>query len=141
MKSNNRFKIVGTTADVAVVAYGESLPMLFAHAAEGLVNIVANPEQIEKAEKREIKLSGTDYENLLVKWLSEVLYFIEVKEFFGKEFKIYCLKEKFLHAAIIGEPYNLKKHLIKTEVKAVTYHQLILKHQKKIWRAKIIFDL
>lgn len=126
---------------MAVVAYGKSLQKLFAHAAEGLIYIIADPDQIGKTEKQEIKLRGTDFENLLIKWLGEVLYLFEVKEFLGKEFKIYSLQEKYLHAEIAGEFYNSKKHLIKTEIKAVTYHQLVLKQQKGKWTAKIIFDL
>ena len=141
LKSNNNFRIVGTTADIAVVAYGESLQKLFAHAAEGLIFVFAEPDQIEKIEKRVIKLPGSDIENLMVKWLNEILYFFEVKEFLGKEFKILTLDENHLHAEIAGETYKREKHLIKTEIKAVTYHQLAIKQQKGKWKAKIIFDL
>jgi SHS2 domain-containing protein len=77
----------------------------------------------------------------MVKWLNEVLYFFEVKEFLGKEFKILTLDENHLHAEITGETYKREKHLIKTEIKAVTYHQLALKQQKGKWKTKIIFDL
>lgn len=141
LKFNKRFRIVGTTADVAIVAYGKSLQRLFAHAAEGLMYIISDPVRIERTEKREIKLLGTDYENLLVKWLSEILYFFEVKEFLGKEFSIYHLDEKHLHGVIVGEPYECNRHIIRTEVKAVTYHQLSLKSFKGKWKAKIILDL
>ncbi len=141
LKLNKNFRIVGTTADIAVVAYGESLQKLFAHAAEGLTFVFAEPDQIEKIEKRVIKLLGSDIENLMVKWLNEVLYFFEVKEFLGKEFKILTLDENHLHAEIAGETYKREKHLIKTEIKAATYHQLALKQQKGQWKAKIIFDL
>ncbi len=126
---------------MAVVVYGESLQKLFAHAAEGLISVFADPEQIKKTEKRVIKLPGTDLENLMVKWLNEILYLFEVKEFLGKEFRILALDENYLHAEIRGEAYKSEKHLIKTEIKALTYHQLALKQQKGKWKAKIIFDL
>ena len=141
MKPEKNFKIIGTTADVAVIAYGESLLKLFAHAAEALVFVFADPCQIEKTEKRVIKLPGTDFENLMVKWLSEILYLFEVKGFLGKEFNITSLDKNYLRAEIKGETYKRKKHLLKTEIKAVTYHQLVLKQQKGKWKAKIIFDL
>ncbi len=138
---SQRFKIVGTTADVAIVAYGESLQKLFIHAAEGLITLLTNPKQIEKNKKKEIKLHGSDIENLLVKWLSEILYLFEVKEFLGKNFKIHTLDNTFLHSEVIGENFKSKKHFIKTEIKAITYHQLNLKRQKGQWMAKIILDL
>ncbi len=138
---SQRFKIVGTTADVAIVAYGESLQKLFIHAAEGLITLLTNPKQINKNQKKEIKLHGSDLENLMVKWLSEILYLFEVKEFLGKNFIIHSLDNKFLHSEVIGENFDSKKHSIHTEIKAITYHQLNLKRQKGQWMAKIIFDL
>ncbi len=138
---DKKFKIVGTTADVAVVAYGESLKKLFVHAAEGMIFILADPDRIEKTKKHEIKINGTDLENLLVKWLSEILYLFEVKDFLGKKFEIRTLSKNYLSSEITGESYNSEKHLIKTEIKAVTYHQLRLKQQKGKWTANIIFDL
>lgn len=126
---------------MAVVAYGESLRKLFAHAAEGLTFVFAEPDQIVKTEKRVIKLPGTDLENLMVKWLNEILYLFEVKRFIGKEFNILALDENHLHAEIAGEAYKSEKHIIKTEIKAATYHQLALKQQKGKWKAKIILDL
>lgn len=126
---------------MAVAAYGESLQGLFASAAEGLVFVFTCPDRIEKTEKRIIKLSGTDLENLMVKWLNEILYLFEVKEFIGKEFKFLALNKKHLHAEIRGETYKREKHTIKTEIKAVTYHQLAIKQQKGKWKTKIILDL
>lgn len=141
LKSNKNFKIVGTTADVGIVAYGGSLQKLFAHAAEGLTYILTDTDRIEKTVTQEIELHGTDLENLLVKWLNEILYLFEVKEFLGKKFKISTLSKNYLQSEIEGEYYKREKHIFKTEIKAVTYHQLYLKQEKGKWVTNIIFDL
>jgi SHS2 domain-containing protein len=41
----------------------------------------------------------------------------------------------------MGEPYNRKKHSIKTEIKAVTYSGLTVERVKAGWRARVIFDV
>jgi SHS2 domain-containing protein len=48
---------------------------------------------------------------------------------------------KRLKAQLMGEPYNKKKHSIKTEIKAVTYSGLNVEKQKSGWRARVIFDV
>jgi SHS2 domain-containing protein len=48
---------------------------------------------------------------------------------------------KRLKARLMGEPYNRKKHSIKTEIKAVTYSGLTVERVKAGWRARVIFDV
>jgi SHS2 domain-containing protein len=42
---------------------------------------------------------------------------------------------------LTGESFNSKKHLIKTEIKAVTYSGAKVEKIKSGWRARIIFDV
>jgi len=46
-----------------------------------------------------------------------------------------------LKAVVKGEPFQEGIHVIKTEVKAVTYHQIYVKKENGDWKAQIIFDL
>jgi SHS2 domain-containing protein len=46
-----------------------------------------------------------------------------------------------LKAKVNGEIFQEGVHVIKTGVKAATYHQLEVLHEKEGWRAQIIFDL
>ena len=48
---------------------------------------------------------------------------------------------KELQARLTGESLNNKKHVIKTEIKAVTYSGLTVEKQKTGWVARIIFDV
>ena len=40
-----------------------------------------------------------------------------------------------------GEAFDEGRHVIKAEIKAVTYHQIQVKKEKRRWSARIIFDL
>jgi SHS2 domain-containing protein len=42
---------------------------------------------------------------------------------------------------LTGESFNKTKHLIKTEIKAVTYSGLTVERVKAGWKARIIFDV
>ena len=40
-----------------------------------------------------------------------------------------------------GEPIDRGRHLLRHEVKAVTYHQLKIVRGRSAWRARIVFDI
>jgi SHS2 domain-containing protein len=44
-------------------------------------------------------------------------------------------------AVVKGEPFQEKIHMIKTEVKAVTYHQIQIQRENGRWKAQVILDL
>ena len=46
-----------------------------------------------------------------------------------------------LTAELAGEPYAPARHDVRTEVKAVTYHQLSVTRQAGGWVARVILDL
>lgn len=91
--------------------------------------------------ERRIELNGECLERLLVDWLGELLYLHEVDHLLFKEFRIESVGEQGLKAVAKGEPFREGFHSIKTEIKAVTYHQIQVKQEDGGWRARVIFDL
>ena len=45
------------------------------------------------------------------------------------------------HQWFQGEKLDFKRHRLKTEIKAVTYHQLKVQKVKDTWQAEVIFDV
>ena len=74
-------------------------------------------------------------------WLSELLYQYNGKEIILKEVQIDKLSEKAISAKVPGERLDLKRHRLKTEIKAVTYHQLKVQKVKDLWQGEVIFDV
>jgi SHS2 domain-containing protein len=64
-----------------------------------------------------------------------------VENLLFKGFKVESIGEDGLRAVVKGEPFQEQTHVIKTEVKAVTYHQIEVRQENGGWRAQIIFDL
>jgi SHS2 domain-containing protein len=72
--------------------------------------------------------------------LGELLYVHDVDNLLFRSFSIDELRDGSLKARARGV-FDEKRHVMKTEIKAVTYHQIQVKKEKGRWRARIIFDL
>ncbi|HXG00775.1 MAG TPA: archease [Bacteroidota bacterium] len=135
------FRILEHPADLGIEAHGSTLEEAFAQAAVGLVSIILDPATVEPRQAKEVHLRGTDLEQLLVKWLSEIVYLYDGQGFVGKEFEIVRLTENELDAKVRGEPIDLQKHRTRLDVKAVTYHQLQIQHTDHGFRVQVYLDI
>jgi SHS2 domain-containing protein len=130
-----------TTADVAFAAYGKSLDELFANAALAMFDVIINTEQVEPKVKRKIEVKGNDLKSLMFNWLNELLVFVDGERLVFSNFKVKVDGDKHkLSAECMGEEMDAKKHELRTEVKAATYHKLEVK-KGKLWRAQVILDI
>ena len=58
---------------------------------------------------------------MLINFLREILYLFNGEKFVTGSCEIIKFTNKELQVRLTGESFNSKKHLIKTEIKAVTY--------------------
>jgi len=136
-----KFEHIDHTADVGLIVYGDTLPRLFEHAAEGLFDVIADQKRITPDVTKEVRVDASDLDALLVAWLSELNYLFYTELIIFQRFTIRELTGTRLTASASGELLDLDKHEIYTEVKAITYHQLYVKETPKGWQAQVIFDL
>ncbi len=135
------FEIIEHTADIGIVAYGADIKQVFANAALGLFNLMADLGNLKEGVKREIELSAEDIEVLLVQWLNELIYISEVEHVLFKRFEINELSNTRLKAACFGEKIKAGQHRLKREIKAATYHMLKLNKENGSYQVRIIFDI
>lgn len=135
------FRLIATTADMGFIAYGRTLGELFCRAAQALTAITIDSKTIRAAEETTASVSGSEREELLLNWLNELLYLREVREFLGKEFTVEELEDRRLRARIRGEQWDPRRHRLRREVKAVTYHRLQIRSTETGWEAQVIVDL
>jgi SHS2 domain-containing protein len=136
-----RFEILDHTADIGIIVYGEDLKALFENAGEAFFHLITDMKRVRRSVRRRIEIGKESLERLMVDWLSELLYLHDVEYLLFREFKIESVGEDGLRAVVRGEPFQKGVHVIKTEVKAVTYHQIEVRKENGRWRAQIIFDL
>ncbi len=134
------FELIDHTADVGVVATGRDLKEVFANAARGMFSIIAELEGIEERVSREVEVTSDDLESLLIEWLNELLFIFDVEHILFGRFEILELEDRRLRARVHGEKVDLRRHELKTGIKAATYHMLKIE-KDDVFRAKVIFDV
>jgi len=136
-----RYETFDHTADIGIRAFGRTPEEVFIHAAEALFNVLTDLGSIRGQLTREVEVRGSDLEDLLVRWLGELLYLCEGEGYLFREFSIVQLTPTSLKAAARGERFDPTRHEFKTEIKAVTYHQVEVSQKGETWVGKVIFDL
>jgi SHS2 domain-containing protein len=136
-----RFEILDHTADIGLVIYGENLKALFGNAGEAFFHLITDLRKVRRRVERRINIGGESLDRLMVDWLSELLYLHDIENLLFKGFKVESVGKDGLKAIVKGEPFREGFHVIKTEVKAVTYHRIEVRQENGRWRAQIIFDL
>jgi len=134
-----RFELIEHTADVGLMAYGETLAEAFANAAYGLFSIIAELDGVEETESRTVEIAEDDLEGLLFEWLNHLIYLFDVEMLLFKRFDIINLDGSSLKAVCYGEKYDPHRHHLKTGVKSATYH--MLKVDRKNNQVQVIFDI
>ena len=135
------FEIIDHTADIGIIAYGADIKQVFANAALGLFNLMADLDNLKEDTKRQIELSAEDVEVLLVEWLNELIYISDVEHIIFKRVEINELSSTQLRAICFGEKIKPGRHKLKREIKAATYHMLRLNKEDGSYKVQIIFDI
>jgi SHS2 domain-containing protein len=136
-----KYEIFDHTADMGVRVFGRTLEEIFVNAACALFDQWTDLRKVRKQISQEISIQGSDREDLLIRWLGELLFLGETRGFLFKEFTIRRLDSTSLKAVARGEIFDPSRHRFKTEIKAVTYHQVEVKEVDGKWEGRVIFDV
>ena len=129
------------TADVGIRVEAATLEELFQLAARGMFSIVADLSTVEPQSTLEISLSTDDVEELLYDWLRELLYPSAVSRLLFCDFAFRRITETDLDAIVSGETIDFEKHVLHTEVKAVTKYNFSVEKVCALWIAEVVFDI
>ena len=133
------YEEVPHTADVKIRIHARTLEELFSDACEALMTVMYGPSR-KGIIKREITVTSSDIDSLLLDFLSEVLFVSEVEGmvFSKADVKIDGLN---LYAELKGEPFNRERHAKGTEVKGISYSGLFIRHVANGFMVDILFDV
>jgi SHS2 domain-containing protein len=135
------FEIIDHTADVAIAAYGADMKKAFANAALGMFSIITDIGKVKDTTSRNVEVTADDRKDLLIAWLNELLFIFEVEKMLFKRFDIVTLDKTTLKAKCYGEKLGPKRHKIKTEIKAATYHMTQIEEKGDGLRIQVLFDI
>jgi len=127
------------TSDVMFEAYGKDLKQVFRNSALAMFEVICDVDAIEPKEKSKLQLKGENSQDLLYKFLSELIALVDTEQMFYSKFKILDISESHLIAECYGEPITPQKG--HTLVKAVLYYGFKLEKTPKGYVARIACDI
>ncbi|MBP1708957.1 MAG: hypothetical protein H6Q40_746 [Deltaproteobacteria bacterium] len=140
-KEMRSFRVLDHTADIGIAVNGRDLKTLFENAGHAFFHLLTDLRKVRPRVEKKVEVGAESLERMMVDWLSELLYLHDVEQLLFKTFKVESIGKDGLRARVAGEPFQKETHVIKTEIKAVTYHQIRVAREKGGWTARIIFDL
>ena len=139
------YRFIEHTTDALVEAWGPTLERAFVSAAKGLFETMIHIEAVEPKTDDPVNTSGHDELELLYNWLEELLLRFEIRAMVYSQFRIDPITRLSnsleLHARAEGEKYDRAKHEPKTEIKAVTYHQMKIERDSGQVHVRFLLDL
>ncbi|HWQ04959.1 MAG TPA: archease [Longilinea sp.] len=130
------FRDVDHTADLALEVWAPDLSALFVQAALGMYHLMNIQLSKQPGFLHQFNLSAEDEESLLVKFLSEILFAVESK---GIAFDSFSIKFAGLSLQLTAAA----KHILNQTrtIKAVTFHNLSIRHEPGRYTVTIVFDV
>ena len=135
------YRVLDHTADYMVEVVAEGKPELFSEAARILFDIITDLGTVEPRQSVSISVEAASDEELLVSWLTELLFLYEDQRWLFSRFEPRLVEDRRFEAEAWGEKLDPERHPIDREVKAVTYHRMALVRQGKSLSTTIVFDL
>jgi tRNA nucleotidyltransferase (CCA-adding enzyme) len=128
-------------ADITICGFGRSKAEAFEQAAIALTAIVTKPDAVAALEAVEIACAASDDELLLVEWLNALIYEMATRRMLFAKFDV-RIDAHHLSAKVWGEPMDVERHELGTEVKGATCTNLtVAREQSQQWRAQCVIDV
>lgn len=131
------------TADVAFEATAPTLEQLFIECARATQDTQVNLAGVRPRIKKRIKLENKKIDQLLFDFLSELIYFKDAEALLFSKFDVKVKKDKIynLTATVAGEKIDSRRHELRNDVKAVTYHMFVVERRRTGWYARVVLDI
>lgn len=137
------FNILEHTADGFVEVEGETLEDMLKTSAIAMFSLMVNISDVEKRVKRDISVSGSDVEDILMNFIKELIFLYSTNGELYSDFEIKIEEgdEISVNAICYGEPIDRVKHNLSGEVKMLTYHRFNVEKKDGGLRATMLFDM
>ena len=129
------------TADVGFEVDAPSLATLFERAALAMLATMIDLSDVQARDELPLALEADGLEDLFHDWLQAVLVRVQADGFAACEISVDAVDARRLRATLGGERIDPARHRLRTEVKGVTYHRLVVATTDAGWRTSFILDV
>jgi len=140
MDAARGWEIVEHTADVGIRGWGEDFPTLVEALAGGLFEVIADRSAVEPRVVRELRILGDAPEDLLHDSLEALNTLHQVRGELYDAIRVEALVAG-LAIEVEGETIDPDRHDLRTEVKAVTWHDLRAEQTENGWEGYVLLDI
>jgi SHS2 domain-containing protein len=128
-------------ADIGIRGKGRTLAEAFEQAALAMFEIMVETKDLQNGRSQLVEVEGNDLSELLIAWLSELLFLKDVEGKMFSRFEIKSIDKNKLVDKVYGETIDPSRHKLKLEVKAATYTQLFVEKKGDNWIAQCLVDV
>lgn len=129
------------TADAGLEVWAPTLDELLCQAARGMFSLVADSAGVRKQIVRRVEAAGKDAEEMFVNWLSELNFLHQIHGELYVETLVDEVRGAKVSGRVVGERIDPSRHVLRGEIKGVTYHGLEVRRGPGGWRARVLFDV
>ncbi|MBI5894127.1 MAG: archease [Deltaproteobacteria bacterium] len=139
------YKYLEHEADIGIMATGATIEEAFQDGAKAMFNVMFDTTLIEEKDEIPIYAEADDIAALFVEVLNEMLFKQDTDAIAFSRFLVKEIKKEGdtyqLNGIAYGEPLNLQKHDVKTEVKAATYSGLKFEREDGNYVLQCVLDV
>ena len=133
------YEILEHTADIGLRARGATLNEVFREATVGMLEI-AGSFHPGAGELVAIDVEAPDRAGTLVDWLSEALYIQDSGGVSVGDVMVDAVTDGSAKGSLVVRPFAGDQSE-RVQIKAVTYHQLLVEPDDEGWAARVFFDI
>jgi SHS2 domain-containing protein len=134
------FREIDWSGDVAVEAWGATRAAMLENATRGLFALMTW-DAVEPAVQRRVEAAAPDAGALLVEWLCEVIRLAATHgEVYGGV-RVEQADAESARGVLHGAAVDADRHQLRCDVKAATYHGLLVEETGDGFHCRVVFDL
>ncbi|MBS3731283.1 MAG: archease [Desulfobacterales bacterium] len=135
------YEVIDHTADTGIRVWAGTPTGLFAEACRAMFELITDNYRVTPVKTEKLSVEGIDQTDLLINWLRELLMLWSADRELVASAQISELSDTNLRATVWTQPFDPEKHVLYTDIKAVTYHgaEIICRHGH--WETSVIFDV
>ncbi len=131
------YKFLDHTADIKLEVISSTKEGLFNEITKALADYLTGGKKIIQSTSREVQISGRDIQELIYKFIDEIIYLIDAERFVASSASV-----KIVNGLIKGTLKGDSIDAYKIQgVKAATYAEMDIQQTKKGWKASVVIDV
>ena len=137
------YRFLDHATDAIIEITAKNLKEAFLVAADAEINLMIDQHTVKETDQKEFSANGKDLHYLLFSWLEEIPFVLITQGFAIKRVEIDIQKNKDfkINAKAFGEQLDIKKHNFKIEIKAPTFHDMVIRQDDTGVYMKFLLDL